>query len=226
MESVTQPTAHDSSPDVSARPPSALSGALLMSIQNGTLAFTHRGVVMQKNPFDVALYQKLIWETKPRTIVEIGSNAGGSALWFADLLRMFGIDGHVHSLDIRKPDLASGEGFTFYEGDGRRVGDAFSPSWVERQPRPLLVIEDADHVCATTAAVLAHFGPLMRSGEYIVVEDAILTAMGVEHLYDGGPRRAIREFLAANTGFEIDTAYCDYFGSNVTWNVDGFLRRT
>ena len=103
------------------RPVSALCGALLQSIQAGTLTYSHRGVLMQKNPFDVALYQKLIWEIKPRTIVEVGSNAGGSALWLADLIGMFGIDGHVHSLDIKLPELPSGSGFTFYEGDGRRI---------------------------------------------------------------------------------------------------------
>ena len=59
-----------------------------------------------------------------------------------------------------------------------------------------------------------------------VFEDGILTAMRVPELYDGGPLRAIHEFLARNEGrYEIDRTFCDYFCRNVTWNVDGYLRR-
>lgn len=207
------------------RPPSALEGSLLTSIQNGTLTYTYRGVLMQKNPFDIALYQKLIWERKPRTIIEIGSNAGGSALWFSDLQRLFGIDGHVHSLDILAPELKSGPGFTFHVGDARKIGEHFPARWIETLLRPLMVIEDADHSYETTLAVLDHVAALMQPDEYVVVEDAILTAMGVADLWHGGPARALAEFLARDDRFEVDAAYCDYFGSNVTWNVDGFLRR-
>jgi cephalosporin hydroxylase len=45
--------------------------------------------------------------------------------------------------------------------------------------------------------------------------------------YDGGPLRAIHEFLArAGDRYEVDRTLCDYYGTNVTWNVDGYLRRT
>jgi cephalosporin hydroxylase len=48
----------------------------------------------------------------------------------------------------------------------------------------------------------------------------------VADLYDGGPLRAIHEFLARTNGrYEIDRTLCDTFGTNVTWNVDGYLRR-
>jgi cephalosporin hydroxylase len=43
--------------------------------------------------------------------------------------------------------------------------------------------------------------------------------------YNGGPRRALQEFLDANDNFIIDTEYCNYYGLNVTWNVNGYLRR-
>jgi len=57
-------------------------------------------------------------------------------------------------------------------------------------------------------------------------EDGILTAMRVADSYGGGPLRAIHEFLARSGGrYEIDRSLCDYFGRNVTWNVDGWRRR-
>ncbi|HUK06414.1 MAG TPA: hypothetical protein VLX09_00970 [Stellaceae bacterium] len=37
----------------------------------------------------------------------------------------------------------------------------------------------------------------------------------------------VREALLAERGadYAIDARYCDWFGRNVTWNVNGFLRR-
>jgi cephalosporin hydroxylase len=43
---------------------------------------------------------------------------------------------------------------------------------------------------------------------------------------DGGPSAAIETFLERRgTEWEIDFSYCDFFGINVTWNVNGFLRK-
>jgi cephalosporin hydroxylase len=53
---------------------------------------------MQKHPMDIALYMLLIWELKPRTVIEIGSLAGGSAAWIGDTLNTCGIDGQVTSI--------------------------------------------------------------------------------------------------------------------------------
>ncbi|MGQ9724882.1 MAG: CmcI family methyltransferase [Tepidimonas sp.] len=53
-----------------------------------------------KNPFDFALYRLHVWHAKPRTILEIGSKHGGSALWLADTLQLYGVDGRVVSVDI------------------------------------------------------------------------------------------------------------------------------
>jgi cephalosporin hydroxylase len=92
--------------------------------------------------------------------------------------------------------------------------------------RPLLIVEDSSHLADTTAAVLEFFDPWLRSGEYIVIEDGILSDMRVAHLYDGGPLSAIEAFLKKSAGrYEVDRGLCDYFGNNVTWNVNGYLRR-
>jgi cephalosporin hydroxylase len=89
------------------------------------------------------------------------------------------------------------------------------------------VIEDASHHYAATLAVLRFFDPLLRSGEYIVVEDANILQTGQDLDRDGGPARAISEFLRDRAdSYEIDSRYCDQYGSNVTGNPNGYLRRT
>jgi cephalosporin hydroxylase len=199
---------------------------LLMQIQTGTMAFTYKGVPMLKSPFDLALYSKLLWEQKPRTVLEVGSNAGGSAVWLADQCRIMELDTHIHSVDIVPVTGIHYPRVTFFEGDGRKLELTWPREWLAAMPRPLLVIEDADHQYDTTAAVLAYLSPVVSPGEMIIVEDGILNAMRVEHLYNGGPLRALEEFLVREgAAWEVDRSYCDFFGPNVTWNTSGFLRR-
>jgi cephalosporin hydroxylase len=195
---------------------------LLMKIQQGTMSYRYRGVPMWKNPFDLALYPLLLEHARPSTLIEIGTNAGGSALWFAD--QRPGMQ--VISIDLEPPVGLEHPFVEFRRGDARQLSDVLSAACMESLERPLLVIEDSSHHSATTAAVLDFFDPWLRPGEYIVIEDGILTAMGVGDSYDGGPLRAIHEFLSRSAGrYETDRTFCDYFGRNVTWNVDGYLRR-
>lgn len=195
---------------------------LLMKIQQGTMNYRYRGVPMLKNPFDLALYAMLLERARPETLIEIGTHAGGSALWFAD--QRPGLQ--VLSIDLERPEGVSHPSVRFLRGDAQRLGDVLTPDVMQSLARPLLVVEDSSHLAGTTAAVLDFFDRWLQPGEYIVIEDGILTAMRVADAYDGGPLRAVHEFLARSGGrYEIDRTLCDHYGRNVTWNVDGYLRR-
>jgi cephalosporin hydroxylase len=194
---------------------------LLMRIQEGAMAYTYQGRPLLKNPFDLALYPLLLDRLRPRTLIEIGSHRGGSALWFADQRE----DLRVWSVDLEPPQDASHPRVTFLRGDAGRLAATLTPAFLGAIERPLLIVEDSSHQAAAVTAVLDFFEPWLRPGEYIVVEDGILDAMRVPHLYGGGPLAAIHGFLARCGGrYEIDRSLCDYFGRNVTWNVDGYLR--
>ncbi|HVT03757.1 MAG TPA: CmcI family methyltransferase [Thermoanaerobaculia bacterium] len=199
---------------------------LLMKIQQGTMAYRYRGIPLLKNPFDLALYPMLLERARPRTLLEIGSYAGGSAIWFADQAKLLELRMDVVSIDLEVPAGIEHSGVRFLQGDARALGTILTKEFMETLVRPILVIEDSNHLASTTAAVLEHFDPWMLRGEYIVIEDGVLTDMRVAHLYEGGPTHAVAEFLDRNPGrYEIDRSLCDYFGRNVTWNVDGYLRR-
>ena len=79
---------------------SALPYPLLMSIQQGTMEYRYRCIPTLKNPFDIAIYPLLLEEARPRTLIEIGSHKGGSALWFADMSANLGFAMHVYSVDL------------------------------------------------------------------------------------------------------------------------------
>ena len=55
---------------------------------------------MIKDPLTLVINQKLLWELKPRTVIEFGAYKGGTALWIADVLKMFGCKSRVISIDI------------------------------------------------------------------------------------------------------------------------------
>ena len=212
---------------VNERNETALTSPLLKSIQQGSLRYSYKGVPTIKNPFDWALYPLLLWEARPSTIIEVGSNRGGSALWMADLMRSFGARCQIHSIDINPVTDLRIEGVTFHGGNARELERTLLPEFLRNLQRPLLVIEDSDHHSQTTLAVLRFFDEWLFPDEYIIVEDGIMTAAGVAERYGGGPHSAITQFLRERPGrYEIDTRYCDWFGLNVTWNVNGFLRRT
>jgi cephalosporin hydroxylase len=205
---------------------SGLAGPLLDSIQRGHLNYTYKGIPTLKNPFDWALYPMLLWEVRPQTIIEVGSNRGGSALWLADTMHAFRLPVQVHSIDLNPvTDLAAPD-VTFHRGDATRLDDILSPEFMHQLPRPLLVIEDADHQRDTSLAVLSFFHQWLQPGEYIIIEDGIVTELGLAESFGGGPQVALAAFLDKHAGYyDIDARYCDFFGKNVTYAVNGFLRR-
>lgn len=83
-----------------------------------------------KDPLDLTILQQLLWELKPRTVIEFGAYKGGSALWTADMLKVFECKSRVISIDIdlslldavarESPDVE------FIEGDLFQVEKCFS----------------------------------------------------------------------------------------------------
>ncbi len=200
---------------------------VLMSIQNALHNYSYKGVSLLKNPFDFGLYPKLIWDLKPRTILEIGSNAGGSALWMGDLCDAFGLDCQIHSLDIVKVKDVKHRRVTFYEGDGRNLGPTWTEKFLAKLPRPWLVIEDADHSYETSSAALAFFDPLLTKDDILVIEDGIISDLSQLPEGGSGPHKALRQFLQKQfIEWEIIPEYCDFYGYNYTWCSNGFLRKT
>src|SRR3984957_20652972 len=89
---------------------------VLLTCQGAPSLMRWRGAPLMKNVFDFAIYPALIAELRPRSVFEIGSGIGASALWFADTMACSGVDGRVHSVDRVKAGIEH-PSVTFYEGD-------------------------------------------------------------------------------------------------------------
>ncbi len=200
---------------------------LLKGIQRGILFRSqYKGVPCLKSPFDLSIYHHLFWVTKPKTIIEIGSKHGGSALFFSDLSKNYSLDAKIISIDINPPPEIEIPSVEFVTGDASDLSKIFGLSSMKNLPRPWIIIEDSAHTYEVCTHVLDYFGKNLEAGEYLVMEDGNLDELGLSEKYNGGPNRAISDFFDRNPMvFEVDEFYCDFFGYNKTYNPNGYLKK-
>lgn len=205
----------------------AFTRPMLTDYQAGVMGYRYKGVRCLKSPIDIAIYMRLIWDLKPRTLIEIGSHSGGSALLFADLLSALDCaDTPVISIDRAIPADVRDPRVRFLEGDVLKLEPLFAAEGLDALPHPWFVTEDSAHSHAGCMAALAHFDARMRPGDILAIEDGVLEDLGLGARYDGGPNRAIAEYLETHSGsFGIATELCDMFGTNATYNPNGYLRK-
>lgn len=194
----------------------------LKTIYNAHYNVTYRGIPMQKNPFDYVLYQMLINDIKPDLIIEIGSYNGASALYYSDILDLIG-NGMVHSIDIEDHVhlLAKQKSNIKFFTTGYQNYDLNNA----KEFNKIMVIDDGSHYYEDVLKALNKFSVLININSYYIVEDGVVSALGMKNKFNGGPLKAIDEFLKNNKNFIIDRKYCDFFGKNATFNVNGFLKR-
>lgn len=198
---------------------------VLASIQKGVLRYRYKGIPCLKSPVDLEIYLKLLWDLKPRTIIEIGSKHGGSAVFFSDIAQIFGLNAHVYSIDLEPPSIEDAR-ITFLQGDVNHLDTTFAEHGLSNCPRPWYVNEDSAHTYQGCLAALHVLADEMQPGDMLAMEDGNLVELGLSDRFDGGPSRAIAEFFEARPGvFEIMTDLCDMFGQNATYNPNGYLRR-
>ncbi len=203
-------------------------GETLQGIQRGTLMTKYRGLAFLKSPFDVVLYLQLLQHLRPGTVIEVGTYEGGSALWFADMMAAIGLIPRVLSIDNGGRATFDDSRIRFLRGDALRLGEVLSPDTMATLPRPFLVIEDSAHLYETSLAVLEFFDPHLQAGDYIGIEDGVIAFLPdpVYRPLNRGPNRALDAFLGVRQdSYTIDRSLCDFYGCNVTYNPNGWLRR-
>jgi len=204
---------------------STIPRSLLKKIQSASFKYSFEGVTCIKNPFDLALYTLLLSNLRPRTIIEIGSASGGSGLWLSAQSRALALDAVVYSYDIKPPNGLDSENLRFNFGDIYQLQNSNLPQILAGCQRPLLVIEDGPHTYDGCSAALNFFHEHLKPGDYMVIEDGIVHELGYS-IFKNGPNRAIRDFLKdKGSSYMVDRDYCDFFGYNVTWNTNGYIKK-
>lgn len=196
----------------------------LFDVYNGHFRVQYKGVPYLKCPMDYVLYQMIIMDIKPDLIIEIGTLNGGGALYYADLLYLLG-KGQVHTINLHNEVY---DQKVFNHGQIRFFYGGFDAYDIEENTKgfeKILVIDDAAHTYEDVLKALNKFHKVVSKESYFIVEDGVVSFTGAADRYGGGPRRAIDEFLQTNDDFIVDRSLCDFFGTNATFNPDGYLKR-
>jgi cephalosporin hydroxylase len=188
----------------------------------------YRGVRILKFPSDLWNYQEIFTERRIDWVIETGTRHGGSALYFADLLQLNGSAGRVISIDVDPAANMVGQ----HPRIDFLLGDSSSPEAVaavsKRLPATrgaLFVILDADHGKSHVLRELTVWTPVLRRGDYLVVEDTCINGHPLRADFGPGPYEALEEFVAANpAAFERDVAREEKFG--FTCAPRGYLVKT
>jgi cephalosporin hydroxylase len=205
---------------------------------------SYRGIGLAKFPQDLWSYEKLIDLSQPEVIIEIGINEGGFTRWLHDRLLLaqsfnpssqprtvIGID-----IDIDKPkqNLAGllnnpvgGVNLQLFQCNllsTKSLRDAKAQVVDIVGDRSLLIIEDSGHSYDTTKASLDTFSPLLKSGEWLVVEDTCVDIEALREIpsWPRGALSATNDFLISNDAFERTNFNHTY---EITCHPYGFLRK-
>jgi cephalosporin hydroxylase len=194
-----------------------------------------RGWPMVKCWLDLGEYHHIIWQTKPELIVETGTYAGGSALYFADTLRAVEQDrddtnefngAEVISIDIsNEGDLPDDHRIEFIRGRSSTDLRVLEHVTARAKGRKTMVVLDSDHSEEHVLKELRAYAPLVSVGAYLIVEDTNPDAyrqLGFAEHEGAGPARALREWQPQNHGFKVDERRERFLFSQ---NPGGYLKR-
>jgi len=183
------------------------------------------GVSTLKNPLDAWIFQEIIFEVRPDVIIEIGSAAGGTTLFLANMLDLLG-EGLVVSVDIDRSE---------FDIKHRRVkcvtGESSDPSTVAQvavfcEDKTVLIIHDGDHNKPQVLKDLEAYSSMVTPGSYFIVEDGLVDLFKPNRVFglfpDGGPLDAVEEFLERNRDFVPDRKRERYL---ITFNPMGYLKK-
>lgn len=190
---------------------------------------TWLGVRAHKSVSDMWNYQEILTEVRPTLVVEFGSAFGGSALFFTTILQALGIDHRVLTVDVDHGRLVDSvrehpriEPMTMSSVDPRV--EARILELREEYPGPVFAIADSDHRAPHVLGELQLLHRVLRSGDYVIVEDGNVNGNPVLPGWGPGPYEAAQEFLREHgADYVHDVEREQKFA--FTFAPGGFLRR-
>ncbi len=177
---------------------------------------TWKGETILKTVYDLIIYQMLLWELKPKTIIEIGSGNGSSSKYLNDLNKIYKNNCEIFTFDIVNKNNFE-DNINYLNVDLKNI-DSFNKylNIFNNLKKPTLIIEDA-HV--NYNEVIKYFSKFLISGDYFVIEDSqIFLDFNINKV-------PIIENICKEEKFMIDTKYTDYFGVNMTSAKNSILKK-
>eukprot|EP00662_Eupelagonemidae_sp_cell21_P027641 gene27641-9556_t len=120
---------------------------------------------MQQHPNDAFAIADLLWRIRPDLIIELGTSGGGSAHFFAHVMRQYDA--------TARPLVAwcDHDAVTFHRLAPVSAAALRAATAAAAAARRVIVIDDADHTYATTEENLRAYAPFVTPGSYFIVQD-------------------------------------------------------
>jgi cephalosporin hydroxylase len=210
--------------------------------QKYTYTFSWLGRPVIQLPEDLVRLQEVIYRLKPDVIVETGVAHGGSAVFYASVLKAIG-KGRVIAVDIMiRPENRRAIEAHELSGQISLIEGSSTDMAVVNQVRSLLsvgdtvlVVLDSRHDKAHVLEELNLYGALVTPGSYIIATDGIMRDLrdvprGRREWAHDNPAEAAAEFASEHPEFSIEPPAWTFnestLNANVTQWPDAWLRRT
>jgi cephalosporin hydroxylase len=176
-------------------------------------------------PQDLITLSDIIWQIKPKLIIESGTAAGGSALFMASYCDAMGF-GKILTIDFRPADRNYPAHPRVAFLGGRSSVDegvlAEVKTYVDFYGGPVMVILDSDHSKDHVLKELDAYHGFVTPGSYMVVEDTNVGGRPVLLEHGPGPGHALDEWLPKHPDYKID----DRVAKWQIWSQHSWVRRT
>jgi cephalosporin hydroxylase len=181
--------------------------------------FTHTkwfGVGIQQNPTDAFALQQTIWDLKPDLLIEIGTNTGGSAIFYASIMREYNDDAMVMTidpkdpgkdwaesvnrscsrcLDVRCTSIWNSKHVKFIQGLSTDEKVLEQVSRVAKNKKVVMVMQDGSHQYEDVLNDLRLYDKYVTPGSYMIVQDTKMTRIYESTTTNGYALRAVEKFL-------------------------------
>lgn len=184
-------------------------------VRKYSYGFTWMGRPIIQLPDDMLRIQEAIWEVKPDVIVETGIAHGGSLIFYASLMELYG-KGRVIGIDIdiRPHNRHAIEAHPMFHRITMVEGSSIASNTVEKvkalvQPTDVvMLILDSNHERDHVAAELDAYADLVTPGSYILSQDGVMKLVaGMPRTGadwdDNNPITAVENFLAKRDDFVL-----------------------
>jgi cephalosporin hydroxylase len=193
-------------------------------------ATTWLGIQIQQDPNDLLVIQELVWKLKPDLILDIGTNYGGSAIFFASLMNLYCNPGECRVVTIdplpqtpKGPRDALnhslwGKFVTFVKGKSTDTEVLETIGGLAESASVVVVNVDGDHTYDAVISDLKSYSNFVTVGSYMISQDTKLDRLW------GTPAalKATVDFMAIDSRFVADREMEKLL---YTQHANGFLRR-
>jgi cephalosporin hydroxylase len=204
------------------------SAALELQLRAESYSFGYQqewcGVPVIRLPDDIVTLQEIVWQLRPRFVVETGVARGGSLVLSASLMAIAQLEPRVLGLDIRIMDHARtaimqspfASSIDLWEGDSAGVAaQAAVESFVTDTPGagPGLLVLDSDHSHDHVLQELRTHAILLPVGSLVLVADTLIEEFPAGHYPDrpwdkgNNPFTAVHAFLAERGEFRLSESW-------------------